>query len=247
MSSDRGPTPAWNYDRVHERLTRERLATYLLARGGDVQAGFELYEWNIEASASVLSTVAMAEVVVRNALDEQLRIWAATRGARSGRQRSWLDMAPLDEQGRNDVDKARRYAQRTTSVAGRRRSATSATATSHGKVVAELNLGFWRYLTASRYLTDLWIPALHEAFPDGPAGPRARRAAVEDRLQRLLVVRNRAAHHEPIFRRNLQRDLDSAVEVTRWISHDCADWLSARSTITAVLAARPTVTPPPIA
>lgn len=243
MSSDYRPIPAWDYGRVRERLTRDRLEPYVIASGGDLHAGFALYEWNIAAAASVLSTVAMAEVVVRNALDEHLRIWAATRSARSAGTQSWLDLAPLDDQGRKDVDRARQYAQRTT-TSSRRSQGAAGVVSPHGKVVAELNLGFWRYLTASRYLTDLWIPALHDAFPGGPADQQARRAAVEDRLQRLLMVRNRAAHHEPIFRRNLRRDLDSAVEVTRWIDSDCAAWVAARSTITAILAARPTVTTP---
>lgn len=38
----------------------------------------------------------------------------------------------------------------------------------HGKVIAELSLGFWRYLVESRYFTALWVPATHAAFPTAP-------------------------------------------------------------------------------
>jgi hypothetical protein len=215
---------------VRDRLSAERLGPYLVATDQDLAAAFALYEWNITAAASVLSTVAMAEVVVRNAMDTQLRGWATAR--RGGT--SWLDAAPLDAQGRVDVSKARGYAQRTHRGGG---------PLPHGKVVAELNLGFWRYLAASRYFTGLWTPALHRAFPAGPGKPQNRRSAVEDRLQRLLTVRNRAAHHEPIFRRNLHRDLESAVELVGWVCADSAAWIVARSTLDEVLAAKPPLHP----
>lgn len=45
------------------------------------------------------------------------------------------------------------------------------------KIVAELNFGFWRYLTIWRYLTDakhekhLWGSYLHHASPPAPTAP----------------------------------------------------------------------------
>jgi hypothetical protein len=35
-------------------------------------------------------------------------------------------------------------------------------------VVAELSLGFWRYLSVKRHEKHLWVPYLHHAFPAGP-------------------------------------------------------------------------------
>jgi hypothetical protein len=35
----------------------------------------------------------------------------------------------------------------------------------HGKVVAELTFGFWRYILAGTYQATLWSPALRHAFP----------------------------------------------------------------------------------
>lgn len=117
----------WSYEVLRERLTPDRLGSYLAAASGDLAAAFALYEWNLEASAAVLMTTAMVEVVVRNSLDRELRAWAVRRAA----GRSWFSAAPLDAQGRSDLDRARVRATRN----GRRVEA-------HGKVVAELNLGF---------------------------------------------------------------------------------------------------------
>jgi hypothetical protein len=151
---------------VRERLTAERLGPYLSAADQDLGAAFGLYEWNIAAAASVLATIAMTEVVVRNAMDTELRRWAVAR--RGGR--SWLDAAPLDTQGRDDVSAARRYAHRTNRTGG---------PVPHGKVVAELNLGFWRYLAASGTSPTFgYRPCTAPSPPDRPstgaAGPRSR-------------------------------------------------------------------------
>jgi hypothetical protein len=84
-------------------VTVERLGSYLEAAQGDVGGAFALYEWNMRAAASVMELTSMVEVLVRNALDRELRAWAFGRDPR----RSWLDTAPLDARGREDIRKAR--------------------------------------------------------------------------------------------------------------------------------------------
>jgi hypothetical protein len=207
-------------------ITPDRLNSYLTAAGGDLRRVLALYDWNTRASAAVLATSAMVEVIVRNALDVSLQRWADQR--RGGGD--WLDVAPLDAQGQSDVVKARERATRR----GRDPEV-------HGKVVAELSFGFWRYLVASRYLTALWIPGAHAAFPNGPADLRVRREQVERRLHNLMIVRNRAAHHEPIHRRDLARDFEDAVTVANWVHPQGAVWLRARSDLLQVAADRRTL------
>jgi hypothetical protein len=175
---------------VAELITAARLSSYLTASGGDLGRALALYDWNTRASAAVLATSAMLEVVVRNSLDQNLQRWADRR--RGGID--WLDAASLDAQGRTDVERARERATRR----GRDPEV-------HGKVVAELSFGFWRYMVASRYLTALWIPGAHAAFPHGPADLRLRRSEVQRWLHNLMIIRNRAAHHEPIHRRDSGR------------------------------------------
>ncbi|MGI8522839.1 MAG: hypothetical protein ACR2K3_05950 [Nocardioides sp.] len=106
------------------------------------------------------------------------------------------------------------------------------TSLTHGKVVAELSFGFWRYLTAQRY-----------HVPGGDPGLRKRRRQVERHLADLMLVRNRAAHHEPIHRRNLTRDLAVAVELSRWIHPDAAASITAKSAIPDAMLTKPTSDP----
>lgn len=119
----------------------------------------------------------MTEVVVRNALDAQLQELALSRA-----WQDWLHEAPLDKQGRRDVAQA----QERLTMRGRRDA-------SHGKLIAELSLGFWRYLCASRYYASLWVPALTRAFPQGASDIRARQQQGEGAMRGLVYVRNRAA------------------------------------------------------
>jgi hypothetical protein len=208
---------------VAERLTADRLSTYLACANDDLRAAFDLYEWNMAVSGAVLLTVSMAEVVLRNALDAELTAWAAPKS------RSWFDAVPIDKKGRSVLQEARDRATR------------CGAPELHGKVVAELSLGFWRYLLKGSYRNTLWRPALYDAFPGALADLKQRREDVSGHVQRLLFVRNRAAHHEPLLTRDLLADLRSAVEVTSWICVDSAAWLAAQSTLPAVFSQRPVV------
>ena len=209
---------------VADLLTKQRLSSYLAARNGDLADAMRLYEWNTTACAAVIQTVALAEVIARNALDWQLVEWAANQPG----SRSWLDIAPLDSHGQADIVEARRRATRN----GRDPEI-------HGKVVAELSFGFWRYLTTSRYHANLWVPALSFGFPGAHNDIRRRRDDVEQAMDRLCFVRNRAAHHEPIHRRNLIRDLTAAVTLCGWVNPNGAAWARAISTLPQALAAKP--------
>lgn len=219
------PPPRWSNAVIVELLTAERLRSYFAATNGEVTDVMRLYEWNTEAAAAVISLISMTEVIVRNALDSALISWSRRRHPGM----SWLDAAPMDARGRADIAHARERATR------RRPHGV------HGKVIAELPFGFWRFLTASRYLTTLWIPALAAAFPHGHHDLGQRRKLVEQRMQRLSFVRNRAAHHEPIHQRNLVRDADDAVTLTGWVSPDAAGWVRAHEHVTAKYLNKPQV------
>ncbi len=205
-------------------VTSERLGSYLRASGGDVTDAFVLYEWNMRAAASVMELTSMVEVLVRNALDRELRDWAHRRHGGA----TWLDVVQLDRQGLADLQKARDRATRQ----GRRPEV-------HGRVIAELPLGFWRYLVESRYLTAFWIPATHRAFPAGNPDLRSRQKDVAFRMQQLNFIRNRAAHHEPIHSRDLGRDLQSALDLAGWISPAAVSWVAATTSLPSIISSRP--------
>lgn len=212
---------ATDASRLVELITPERLSSYLRVMGSRDQA-LQLYDWNGQACAAVLATSAVVEVVVRNAIDTSLRQWASDRG-----MSDWLQAIPLDERGRTDIALATQRA--------RARARTNWRA----QVIAELSFGFWRYLVASRYLTSLWIPALQHAFPDGTSDPLARQREIDQQLQQLVFVRNRAAHHEPLHERDLLEDLRAAEGLAGAVDPVAAKWLMRQSSIPGIMKAKP--------
>lgn len=98
------------------------------------------------------------------------------------------------------------------------------------KVVAELTFGFWVYLTDPNLEHTLWIPALHKAFlPNKPP----KRADLNRDLEKLRQLRNRVAHHEPIFMMNLVLLHRLLCEVTKRLCPDTAHWMMANSSTRA--------------
>ena len=220
-----------SFQEVAARLTASRLESYLWAADGEVEAAIRLYDWNTSAASALHGDLGRLEIVFRNTVDDAL----TGHGAMEGWPQVWYRQAALfpgrqARRAREDIAAARQRATR----GGRR-------AEEHGRVIAELNFGFWRYLCEPPYLTSLWVPAVASAFPLHPAAQRPERvrADVADRMQRLHFLRNRIAHHEPIHRRDLTRDHEQLLELADWMCPHSRAWIAATSQTPRVLAARP--------
>lgn len=207
-------------ERIRHAISSERLAPYLRAAAGNLGSAILLYEWNLAISGALYEVLGVVEVVLRNAMNTQL-----DRNAPHG---SWYDdpQGLLSEFARRDIASAR---DRITRLERRE---------TPGRVVAELNFGFWKFLLAGRYEATLWTGSLRHAFPN--LQPQ-RRATVYEALDSLHTLRNRIAHHEPIHRRNLATDLTTIDRLLDWIDPEVRSWTSTLSRAVPVLAARPNV------
>lgn len=67
---------------IGRRLHVSRLGTFMAATGDQAEA-IALYRWNVELAGAFFETLTLTEVVLRNALDEQLTIWNAQQRDRS--------------------------------------------------------------------------------------------------------------------------------------------------------------------
>jgi hypothetical protein len=210
---------------LEQRLSPERLGPYKLACGGDLRAALALYRWNVEVTAALSATLGHVEVLLRNALHCELEAWSARTFGEPcwylNPRSSALPNGFLSAEAIGDIAKARARAVRN----GRPETP--------GRVVAELNLGFWRFLLARRYDRGLWHPCLHKAFP------RQRRAAVFDAVGSLHEARNRMAHHEPMFNRPLVSLYQTSLQVADWICPTSRRWVEQGSRVITVLTARP--------
>lgn len=206
-------------------LSPERLGTYLATTKGDRAQAARLYTWNTAVSAAFYGSLQGLEVALRNAMHVQL---AAQYGL------AWYDNRPagLDRDGLERIARAK----------ARVRGYTYAVEAPC--VGASLSFGFWVSLLGpggrigdsgrkADYERTLWRPALRRAFPH--RNPLTRKQ-VHSPLSSLRTLRNRIAHHEPIFARNLTRDYQWILDVTSWISPGTRVWIEHHSRVTGLLA-----------
>jgi hypothetical protein len=161
------PRASINLVAVRQRLSLDRFARYEAASGG-LAGGLRLYEWNMEASAAFYSLLHGVEVVLRNALDEQMTRRHDALRLPGG----WFD-DPLGVLGPRLHD---RIAEASRRIVEQRRPVTAS------RLVSELSFGFWRFMLSAHYEHTLWIPVLRHAFPHLASRRRADVAKPVERL-----------------------------------------------------------------
>ena len=209
---------------IRTALSGTRVSTYLAASGGSLHDALELYGWNARMSAALMLPAHFAEVSVRNAVDEVL---TSLYGADWPWSRT-LETSLPSPQG--PVFNPRHHLQDV-----RTKHQTT------GKVVADMKFVFWPSMFTARHDGRLWVPHIHRLFPGLPAAQAAKsaRARIAADLNAIRVLRNRIAHHEPIFTRDLATDLGRMLDLVDVRSAPTAAWTRAIEDATRVLAQRP--------
>jgi hypothetical protein len=211
MSAD---LPTW----IPKALSSPRFGRYLSAAGGDVDDALRLYQWNIDVSSAFYSPLHWLEVGLRNGLHDRLR-------GRYGRADWWAE-APLDANGTRAVKRAEgKLARRKEAKAG------------PDDLVTELSFGFWVSLLSRGKAYDrlFWVPVLHRAFPHYSGS----RQALHADLNRMLNLRNRIMHHEPIFHLALPAHRQTIYDLLGYLSPAVADLAARLDRVGAVIGEPP--------
>lgn len=225
---------------IDARLGSPRFQKYIDLCAGDRQRALALYEWNVTLGQALMRDIAHFEIALRNAYDAAFSAhwpgsdhWlldpdspAVTPIWRIKKNRGLKRGSDVNYQNRRAVDSA------IYKCGGVRATP--------GKVMAELSFGFWRHLTSASHEKTVWVPYLHHAYPQ-----KTDRAEVDKIIGNINTVRNRIAHHEPIFDRVqmpgqepacVQADL---MGVLAMVAPDAAAHLAPSSTVAAALSQRP--------
>lgn len=219
------PPVSESFESIARLLSPQRFDTFVRAADGDLEVALRLYAWNIEISSAFWGSFHMLEISLRNALHSQL--------AKLAKQEDWWNarlLLPRDTKRdllhsdtTNEIRKAISSATKKQSAKGLQ--------TEPGHVVAELSLGFWIGMLANRYQQRWWEKCLTHAFPHY-AG---RRGEIHLTLDRLRMLRNRIAHHEPIFERDLTIDHDKICGLIGYIEPEARAWVMNNSRIPKIL------------
>jgi hypothetical protein len=193
------------------------------------------YLWNVVLSEAILTPLHFLEIALRNSFNDYFarrfgNLWFVDRQVLFPQDRGTVFDVQLDleEEGKDPDDS--------------------------GRVIAGLMLGFWLRLLDKRYAKNgqrrLWDTALDQIFPylNPPGKPSRGIGFVRSRLYSVRLLRNRVAHHEPIWQ-GIKRDIggvptlvplsdvnDELVEAIAWIRPALAHASTGMSRVKDVLA-----------
>ncbi len=200
-------------------------ATWIVAR----------YRYSIAVSQALVPALHLLEVTLRNA------IYGVVKDHVSGCHGvdiadCWLDWSEADTILNHDPKRTVhsqflrvQAAKRSIQVDGRKLDA--------GRLIAELNFGFWTGLFAGHYgqrdgVTDpkkLWPDLLPKVFPNLPT-THSTRTILADHFKDIRRLRNRAFHHEVLWRRRPLVDEGLIIKTIGWMDAEVAALASEMST-----------------
>lgn len=207
-------------------ISSPRISTYENATGGkkpDSLEALDLYAWNADVSGALLIPLHICEVAIRNAVAEAIEQVYGNRWAwSSGFERS-LPNPTRGFSPKKDLINAR-LNQRTI-----------------GKVIPELKFAFWQSIFTSRHDQRFWTPYLENLFPnmDTTLSIEDRRKLIYSELEQIRRLRNRIAHHEPIFTRNLADDYQKILSLVNYRCAVTAKWLDEHQRATEIISIKP--------
>lgn len=209
---------------VKQALSSARMATYETVAGGQDQvAALKLYAWNAQVSAALLAPLHVCEVVIRNAVAEAIEAQYGPNWPWSTSFERSLPDPTTGYSPRKDLQSARR------------------SATTVGKVIPELKFVFWQKMFTARYDQRLWNTHLQTVLPnfDSAMSVNALRLKIYHELEQMRTLRNRIAHHEPIFARNLADDFQKIADLIALRCAVTADWMVNNQHALALIHHRP--------
>jgi len=208
-------------------MSHARFATYrtaALSAGHPEEDAPALYAWNAHVSSALLIALHMCEVAIRNSVSDALTVVYGPH---------W----PWDRNFENSLPapKGSAYQPRKDLLQARARCPTT------DRVVVALTFKFWEKMFTSRHDSRIWNPHLLGLFPNldklQPVAMHRLRIATD--LESIRRLRNRIAHHEPIFMRDLALDLSTAHELIKARCQVSADWMMSEQKVAPIISAKP--------
>ncbi|MDD3443745.1 MAG: hypothetical protein PHW89_10870 [Sulfurimonas denitrificans] len=219
-------------DLVKNALSAKRISSYEQAKGISkpglvvplpLDRALQLYAWNAQISAAFMHPLHICEVVVRNGVANAIESVYGTDWPWSNGFEQSLPSPATGYNMRQDLLSARKHE------------------TGTGKVIPELKFAFWQRMFTGRHDKRLWEPYLDRDFPNFPAGVSVedRRSHLFKSLEHIRHLRNRIAHHEPIYARSLRKDFAVIHELIAYRCTETASWMQQHQQVSALLALKP--------
>ncbi|MGH2559878.1 MAG: hypothetical protein ACRDJH_12500 [Thermomicrobiales bacterium] len=211
-------------DALGRPLPRVRLEAYRPQVGSDLEMVVN-YFWNIELSEALYPCLQTYEVALRNSIHIAL--------TKRFENEFWFDTNILLDWQRETLEEAKNQL------------TTYKKPLEAGRLVAELNFGFWSSMFNRPYEEPLWhadgAHLINVTFPNLPRTLRTRKK-ISERVERIRRLRNRVFHYEPIWNKtDLQERHRQIHEALSWISPEMRDVMALCDRFDSVFCSKPTI------
>lgn len=207
--------PKYSYTRpkttsLEKSISPARLSTYGRLSNETTADAIHLYYYNMSLSQSLYIPLQTLEVSLRNIVSNSIStvfgqdwyLQARFKKTLAG----WANIL---------LEKAIKKATESTSKKGK--------LLTEGDVIANLSFGFWGELLAQRYKLSIWNKKFPVAFPNLESTKIQQ--DVYESVHKIIRLRNRIFHHEPIISQNLPSLYKLTIEIIGWICLDTKDWV----------------------
>lgn len=206
---------------ILEALSPDRLEPYLNSAKQDRYLALALYRWNQEISGELFKVISVFETTLRVSLAGVLE---ARYGQEWFRSESFArSLGPTGQKygARGDLEAVRRKAK------------------VQKEFVSRLSFAFWEELLTSKHVGRLWDSAPGKNLLSVYESSGFSRTQLLAAINRVRRIRNRIAHHEPIYTADLQSVFGDLTRMIGATSSELNDWLVAKRKISRVLSRNP--------
>ncbi|MBR5631012.1 MAG: Abi family protein [Bacteroidales bacterium] len=176
------------YSDFEAAMSPERMRKYLMACANDTKRAMTLYRYNMKLSQEMFAIISCFEVTMRNMIDKEMKSHFGGDWLRDfilpGGQ---FDSDPRVDGTKRIIKKAYEGLLRGNNYI-------------HNKLLAEMEFGVWKFMF-NNVQYRLSGRCLLSIFPNKPTStPQFRydNTFIYNELDRINIMRNRIAHHEPI-------------------------------------------------
>jgi hypothetical protein len=210
-------------------ISEERLNTFRKITFSDVDA-IELHQASMNLAGTLICILGTIEVALRNAVCHRIRNdyeiedflrnpprsihWQTLENSQIQTAIKYAQKAiysKMENEDKTALHANIRNPGRIKKRADRAKARQETLSVSLGQVVTQLTIHFWKRLFSSHYEKTLWKTSLRKLFPN----KNLSRSTVATELEVIYQIRNRLAHHEPIYGTRLEKTQQAIVFFTK--------------------------------
>lgn len=188
------------FNSLKTSISEERLAVYR-ADGVDNTTAIARYIYNIALCKSLYPLISIFEITLRNSIDKALENYFKLTDWNNVIQLQQTEIMMINDAMLKIKRQGKKY--------------------SHGRLIAELTLGFWVALMGRKYNTQGFQFAVIKNCLHGCPSNQKSSGAIQKNLSEIRFLRNRIAHHERISHwKDLKQKHDLILDFIKWLNPD---------------------------